>query len=232
MPRAPLLAALALALTLALTLAAPAARAGDVVGTLRYRGSPPALPAAEVTKDGATCGTAQPDESLAVKEGRLARAVVEVVGAPRPAPVRATLGQERCRFVPHVQAVPAGSTLTVTNGDPILHSVRGWAGRRTRFDLALAARGDRAEAPLERPGVLQVRCDVHAWMTAWIVVTDGPAAVSGEDGGFAVRGVPAGAYDVRVWHERLGERTVRVEVPAQGAVRVDLELGEERAPAG
>ncbi|WP_176063213.1 carboxypeptidase regulatory-like domain-containing protein [Anaeromyxobacter diazotrophicus] len=214
------------ALALALAALGPAARAGDVVGTVTFQGAPAPLPAAPVTKDGATCGASQPDESLKVSPaGRVALAVVEVEGAPRPPPVRAALGQDRCRFAPHVQAVPAGSTLEVANGDPILHSVRGWAGRRSRFELALASRGDRAEAALERPGVIQVRCDVHAWMIAYVVVTAGPAAVSGDDGTFAVRGVPPGEYTVRAWHERLGERTLRVTVPAEGAARADFSYG-------
>jgi plastocyanin len=213
------------AVALAIALLAPAARGGDLVGTITFRGTPPELPAAVVTKDGATCGAAQPDESLVISSGRLARAVVEVLGAPRPAPVHATLDQQRCRFVPHVQAVPVGSTLEVSNGDPILHSVRGWAGRRSRFDLALATRGERAEAPLDRPGILQARCDVHAWMVAYVVVTDGPSAVSGDDGAFAVRGLPAGDYAVRVWHERVGEQRARVNVPAQGAARLDFSFG-------
>lgn len=213
------------ALALALVTLAPGARAGEVVGTVTFEGAPPPRPAAQVTKDGATCGASQPDESLSTSAGRVAFAVVEVEGAPRPPPVQAALGQERCRFAPHVQAVPAGSTLVVANGDPILHSVRGWTGRRSRFELALASRGDRAQTALDRPGVIQVRCDVHAWMIAYVVVTAGPAAVSSEDGTFAVRGVPPGDYTVRAWHERLGERTLRVTVPAQGAARADFSYG-------
>ncbi len=42
------------AFALALASLAPVARAGDVVGTVSYQGVPPSLPAAEVTKDGAT----------------------------------------------------------------------------------------------------------------------------------------------------------------------------------
>jgi len=215
-----------IAVASALAALAPAARAGDVVGTITFTGTPPALPAAQVTKDGATCGAVQPDESLVVSSGRVARAVVEVTGAPRPPPVQATLDQQRCRFVPHVQAVPVGSRLVVANGDPILHSVRGWAGRRSRFDLALASRGDREEVALDRPGVIQARCDVHAWMVAYVVVTEGPSAVSGDDGRFAVRGLPPGDYTVRAWHERLGERSARVTVPAEGAARVDFGYGD------
>lgn len=215
---------LALAAAALAALASPA-RGGDVVGTVQLRGPPPTTAPAVVTKDGPVCGTSQPDESIAVQAGRVAQAVVVVKGAPRPPPTRATLDQRQCRFVPHVQAVPVGSTLDVANGDPILHSVRGWADRRTRFDLALATRGDRAEARLDRPGVIQVRCDVHDWMRAYVVVAEGPSAVTGGDGTFAIRGVPPGSYTVQLWHERLGERSAQVTVPADGVVRVDFTFG-------
>jgi hypothetical protein len=72
---------------------------------------------------------------------------------------------------------------------------------------------------------VKVKCDVHPWMIAWVVVTEGPAAVSGADGTFVIRGVPAGTYTVAAWHERLGEKTAQVAVPASGEVAVDFTFG-------
>ena len=37
-------------------------------------------------------------------------------------------------------------------------------------------------------------------------------AATGEDGAFEIRGVPPGTWTLRVWHERLGERTVVIDV--------------------
>ncbi len=204
---------------------ASAARAGDIVGTVRFAGTPPALAPAETTKDRAVCGDAVEDESLVISGGHVADAVLVVQGAPAPAPVRATLDQQRCRFRPHVQAVPVGSTLDVRNGDPILHSVRGREGKRTRFDLVMPSQGEAAPTPLPDAGGIRIDCDVHSWMRAWVVEADAPAAVTGRDGAFAIRGLPAGTYTVRAWHERLGERTVPVTVPAKGEVRVDVVYG-------
>jgi hypothetical protein len=51
---------------------------------------------------------------------------------------------------------------------------------------------------------------------------DAPAAVTGRDGTFTLSGVPAGVYTVTAWHERLGERTLRVTVPAQGDAAVEF----------
>lgn len=218
--RVPALAALA-----ALGLALPAvARAGDVRGTVRYAGSPAAAPALEVTKDRRACGESAPDESLVVSDGGLANVVVRlVVPGAKGDPGRVTLDQQRCRFVPHVVAAVAGSTLDVLNGDPILHGVHGWAGVATAFNLPMPLQGQKKPQLLARPGVIRVGCDVHGWMSAWIVVVDGPHfAVTDGSGSFAIAGVPPGTYTAIAWHERLGERIGSVTVPAAGAVSLEL----------
>lgn len=204
-------------------LAGPAA-AGDLRGVVHYRGAPRAA-ALEVTKDQAACGTTVPDESLLVAGGRLKNAVVTVKGAPPPPPGRATLDQRGCRYVPHVQAVAAGSTLEILNGDPILHNVHGWTGKATAFNVAMPLRDQKVPRRLDRPGLIRVGCDVHAWMGAWILVADAPFAVSGDDGRFAISGLPPGRYSVTAWHERLGEKTAEVTVPAQGEVSLDFGFG-------
>ena len=204
-------------------LASRPASAGELAGTVRFEGAAPAASPLPVTKDVPVCGSAQPDESLLVQGDRLANVVVVVKGARPPPPSRVTLGQERCRFLPHVQVAPLGSRLDLVNGDGILHGVRGWMERRTRFDVAMPSAG-KEEAPgrLDRAGVIQVRCDVHAWMASYVVVVDGPAAVSAADGTFTVREVPPGRYTVTAWHERLGEQRVELTVPERGAARLDL----------
>lgn len=202
------------------------ALAGDVIGAVRFTGTPTPLATVETTKDRAVCGEQVEDESLLVSGSRVANVVVVVKGAPAPPPATVTLDQQRCRFRPHVLVAPVGSTLAVQNGDDLLHSVHGWEGRRTRFDLVTPSKGDRVPTKLPKPGVIQVQCDVHSWMKAYVVVTDAPAAVTGQDGGFAIRGVPPGTYTVTAWHERLGERTAQITVPVQGPVSVDLAYGE------
>ncbi len=211
------------AATLLLLLARPAA-AGDLRGVVHYRGAARAA-TLEVTKDQAACGASVPDETLVVAAGRLKNVVVTVKGPPPPAPGMATLDQRRCRYVPHVQAAAVGSTLEILNGDPILHNVHGWAGKATAFNVAMPLRDLRVPRKLDRAGLVRVGCDVHAWMGAWILVADAPFAVSGDDGRFLVGGLPPGRYAVTAWHERLGERTAEVTVPAQGEAVLDFDFG-------
>jgi hypothetical protein len=177
-----------------------------------------------VTKDRPTCGDEQPDESLLVKGGRVANALVYVRAVPgvRLEPREVLLDQRRCRFVPRVLTAPAGSTLVVANGDPILHSAHGWMGRASVFNVPTPEQGERVSKALARPGLVRVGCDVHSWMSAYVWVADGPAAVTGADGVYALAGLPPGTWTVTVWHERLGERTAEVRVPASGDATHDF----------
>jgi plastocyanin len=211
----------------AVALASTPAMGGEVRGTVRFSGPVPPPEPLAVVKDQGTCGKQVPDESLLVSGGRVENAVVTVQGSTaRPAPGKVVLDQQRCRFVPHVLAAALGSTLEIVNGDPVLHNVHGYRGRVTAFDVAMPSRDQRVSRKLEKPGVVVVRCDVHAWMTAYVVVADGPFAVTGADGGFVIRDLPAGRYAVTAWHERLGEKTVEVVVPAEGAAAADFLYGK------
>jgi plastocyanin len=210
---------------LLLTVTLPSlAGAGEVQGRLTFSGAAPVAASQPTTKDRAACGDAQPDESLLVKEGGLASAVVriEVPGA-RAEPRRLTLDQQRCRFVPHVQAAPVGSTLDILNGDPILHSVHGWAGMGTAFNVPMPGAGQKTPRTLQKPGLIRIGCDVHAWMSAYVLVAETPyLAVTDPAGRFAIAGVPSGTWRAVVWHERFGEKAATVTVPAQGAAKLDL----------
>jgi len=207
-----------------LAVAGPVA-AGDIHGTARFNGPVKQLDPLSVTKDNGACGTAIPDEALLVANGNLANVVVTLQGSPGTAPGKVTLDQQGCRFVPRVQVAPLGSTLEILNSDAVLHGVHGWLGRSTRFNIPMPAKGARASARLDRAGLIQVRCDVHGWMRAYLIVADGPAAVAGPDGTFTIRDVPPGTYTLTAWHERLGEKTTQVTVPAQGAARVNFTFG-------
>ena len=116
-----------------------------------------------------------------------------------------------------------GSTVEIGNADPLLHNVHGYAGTATAFNLPMPVQGQKVSRTLTRAGAVKVGCDVHAWMGAWILVVEGPFhATSDARGRFAIAGLPAGTWPVVAWHERLGERTGSVTVPAAGAAELEL----------
>jgi plastocyanin len=202
------------------------ARAGDVVGEVLFKGAPPAAAALKVNKDEKVCGATVEDQTVVVENGHLENVVVTVKGAGAPAPApeaaKVVLDQQLCHYVPHVQAVGVGSTLEIVNSDPMLHNIHGRVGSATAFNLAMPVKGMRVPRVLSKPELIHVQCDVHNFMNGWVVVTDGPFAVVGKDGRFAIKGLPAGTYTVTAWHEKYGEKTAQVTVPASGEAKADF----------
>jgi hypothetical protein len=145
-------------------------------------------------------------------------------------PKKLVLDNQRCAFAPHVQVAPLGSELLLKNSDPILHTVHARLGRETLFNVGLP-KWRVVTKRLDRAGVIRIDCDVlHTWMSAAIIVTDSPYfAVTDETGGFSFDAVPAGNYDIEIWHERLGVKTRRLSVTGNGAVSLDVvyALGEK-----
>ena len=174
-----------------------------------------------------------PNESLLVgRDGGLRNAVVIVRSVDRMAaaqPTQAVLDNKRCAFVPHVQVVAVGSELQLKNSDPILHTVHARLGMETLFNVGLP-KWRQVTKRLDRIGVIRINCDVlHTWMSAAIVVTDSPYfSMSDERGYYRVDGLPAGAYEVEIWHERLGVKKRKFQLGEAGEVTLDMVYSAEK----
>jgi plastocyanin len=152
-------------------------------------------------------------------------AVVWLEGGPaRPAPVQAEISTAEKAFSPHVLVLPVGSTVAFPNHDPFNHNVFSLSEEQP-FDLGLYGRGEARSIRLERAGIIRVYCNVHAQMSALLVVRDGPyfTQPSG-DGSFLLAAVPPGHYILHAWHERAPELTRPLDVPAGGLSGVAIEL--------
>jgi plastocyanin len=128
---------------------------------------------------------------------------------PALAPARATIRQKDKTFLPHILAVTAGTTVDFPNNDPIFHNAFSNYNGQV-FDLTLYPPGTTRSVRFTRPGVVRVFCNIHASMSAVIVVLNTPYfAVSKRDGTFSIPDVPLGAYELSVFHERATEASLR-----------------------
>ncbi len=124
----------------------------------------------------------------------------------RPAPVLkpgfAKMIQKDKTFIPHILAVTAGSTVDFPNYDPIFHNAfSNYDGQI--FDIGLYPPGATRSVRFTRPGIVRIFCNIHAAMSAVIVVVPGPwYAVTARDGSFSIDGVVDGQYALRLFHER------------------------------
>lgn len=108
-------------------------------------------------------------------------------------------------FRPRVVVVPAGSVVSFPNKDAFDHNVFSLS-QEGPFDLGLYGRGNAKSTQFPQAGIIRVYCNVHANMTAAVVVRDSPHYVQpAGDGSFSIAGVPPGEYLLHSWHERAAE---------------------------
>lgn len=201
-----------------------------VFGRVTLSGPVPKLAARPVISDAAICGRAdRPSPALVLGKGKeLGNAFVWLEGAQGGAlpkgPFR--IDQKGCAFEPYAQVVSKGVPVTVLNSDPVLHNVHATTVKGDAlFNKAIPVKGQSFAERFTTAGVVRVKCDVHAWMNAWLFVADSPfAAVTDREGRFAFPGVSPGTYRLHAWHELLGEKVQSVVVPASGVAKADVTL--------
>ena len=130
---------------------------------------------------------------------------------------RASMDQRDQTFVPHVLAITVGTTVDFPNSDLTFHNVFSLSKTKA-FDLGRYSRGKSKAVRFDRPGVVQVFCDIHSHMSAYILVfAHRYFAVTDQAGNYAIGGVPPGSYTMAVWHEGEVRETRAVTMPDAGA---------------
>jgi plastocyanin len=160
--------------------------------------------------------------TVTVDDGKtpLADAVVSVhspAAALLAKPAKAVMDQRNMMFAPTVLPVTAGTLVRFPNSDNIHHSVYSFSPAK-RFELPLYA-GVSAEPVLfDKTGVVTLGCNIHDWMVGYIVVLDTPYFVKTAADGKAHLDLPAGTYQLEVWHPQVvGAASAETVVLADGA---------------
>lgn len=137
--------------------------------------------------------------------------------------------QKDAAFEPHVLPVAVGTTVRWPNEDDIYHNVFSMAGEG--FDLGLYTKEKVPGVLFDKLGRVDVFCSIHSKMHCIVfVVPNAFFSKTDAKGRYAIRGLPAGTYKVKAWHERLPARTLEVVVPENGDVKLDIELGLGELP--
>jgi plastocyanin len=140
---------------------------------------------------------------------------------------KVTITSQNKSFVPHVEAVPVGSTVTFPNVDDIMHNVFS-ISRGNRFDLGLYKSGAKKTHRFDKPGLVRVYCNIHPQMSAFVLVIDNPYYTWAKpDGTFRIENVPPGNYTLRAWHEQA-DAEAEITVREGGAGDVQFVLDASR----
>lgn len=208
-------------------------KTGDVKGVVTFTGKAPEMPELKRATDPFCGKTKMKDEEVLVKDGKLKNVVVHINGAPAAEPPKdpVVIDQDNCMYRPRVVGVVAGQAVKIKNSDKTLHNVHTYKGTSTLFNLAQVPDAPAIEKTFNDSGVLlKFKCDVHQWMTGYAWVQNNPYfAVTGDDGTFEIKGVPAGKYEIEAWHERFGTKKGEVTVAEGKPAEVSFEFAAETA---
>ena len=166
-------------------------------------------------------GKDNPQDPLAFERSRVVVYLEGPASSPAGPPRAATFAMQQLnrRFSPDLLVIPAGTTVSFPNMDPIFHNVFSLSKPKT-FDLGSYVKGDSRNVLMAKPGVVYVYCHLHPNMEATIVVTPNRwFARSDADGQFRIPNVPPGQYTVVAWHKAAGffRKYIIVE-PSRNAV--------------
>jgi plastocyanin len=148
------------------------------------------------------------------------------------------MDQRNLEFLPNVLPVPVGSTIVFPNNDQVNHNVFSMS-RTKKFNLGSYKPGESKTVVFDKPGIVELRCDVHAEMAAYILVMKNPYyAVTDKKGNFRIpdaaylqqaglKDLPdlaPGKYAIKSWHQKLKSQKKSIMVSENGDVTVQLSL--------
>ncbi len=151
---------------------------------------------------------------------------------------KVVMDQNRLTFTPHVLPVLVGTTVQFPNNDKVDHNVFSLS-RTKKFSLGSYKPGEIKTVLFDKPGIVELRCDVHAEMAAYILVMRNPYwARTDEKGRFqipnsdelknlgilGIEALPPGKYFLKTWHEKLKSKRTTVIVEKDGDIDLQLDL--------
>jgi len=146
------------------------------------------------------------------------------------------MDQQNLTFNPHILPIPVGASVDFPNNDKVDHNIFSLS-RTKKFNLGSYKPGDSKAVLFDKPGIVELRCDVHAEMAAYIMVLKNPYfSVTDDQGRFeipdskhlkqngikGIKDLPAGNYVLKIWHEKLKTQKQTVTIPENGDVSVEI----------
>lgn len=127
----------------------------------------------------------------------------------------AVMDQKNRTFIPHVLPVQTGTAVDFPNSDDVLHHVYSFSAAKA-FQLPLYKGRPPAPVVFDQGGVVEIGCNIHDRMSAFIIVVDTPHfGKSDGDGAVTLRGLPPASYTVSLWYPSMRSRepqTQRVKI--------------------
>lgn len=166
----------------------------------------------------------------------VANAVVILENGLSESPVEAEIVQKNRNFHPHTLIIPKNSRVDFPNQDNTQHHVYSFSPAKA-FNIELYAGRPTEPVVFDKTGVVEIGCNIHDHMQAFILVTDSaPSGRTDEQGRLTVEIPPPADSDsgtqtgLLVWHPRLTDNTRMARFTVGKPYPESLELSVELSP--
>ncbi len=148
---------------------------------------------------------------------------------PKAPPAPAVMDQRNLKFVPHVLAVPVGTTVSFKNSDTVAHNV--FSPDHEKYNLGTFGPGLAKEHVFAKcakfPCVYAQLCQIHPEMEGYVVVVPNSFVATTNDAGqYTIQGVPPGQYQVAVWAPKGKAQPKPVTVAAGQPATVNFDVSK------
>lgn len=203
------------------------AATGSLVATVNFDGEAPEPETFDASGNSECSVDEVEGEKVVVNDNdTLKNVVVAVKSGPSDldkSPDDLKINQKDCMYNPHVAVAKVGQEVEVGDEDQGLHNVRGSNQDGKQLFNLQTFQGQSKTFSIDSAGVVSLECDVHPWMQSWLYVTEhGAAGVTGDSGEVSLSDLPAGDYELEIWHEEHGTQTESVTVEEDSEATVSV----------
>ena len=141
---------------------------------------------------------------------------------PQLAAAHNQIDQRNAEFLPHVLPVLRGTVVDFINRDNVYHNVFSLSPAK-KFNIGRRPTGQAVPIVMDKPGVVEIFCDIHANMAAYILVLDNDFFTQpNRKGNYSIDRIPAGTYTLKVWHERLSSQEQIITISPNSTTTVNF----------
>jgi len=140
----------------------------------------------------------------------------------QPASSHSQIDQRNAEFFPHVLPVLRGTVVDFINRDNVYHNVFSLSPAK-KFNIGRRPTGQAVPVVMDKTGIVQVFCDIHSNMAAYILVLDNDYFTQpNRHGHYSIDRIPPGTYTLKVWHERLASQEQTITISPNSTTSINF----------
>lgn len=141
---------------------------------------------------------------------------------PQRVPSHSQIDQRNAEFLPHVLPVLRGTVVDFINRDNMYHNVFSLSPTK-KFNIGRRPTGQAVPIVMDKPGIVEIFCDIHSNMAAYILVLDNNFFTQpNKQGNYSIDHIPSGTYTLKVWHERLTSQEQNITISPNSTTTINF----------